>query len=90
MATYGVTDYATRSGVASIIEVWSGAFYSDWEASSAPIRSGVRSFTLTTYNGDKVRVILPDGVTMPRTEANFLAIDKAVSDALNAHYGVTP
>lgn len=57
---------------------------STWEASGR-YRNGARSVTVTTYNGDKVRVELPEGVTFPRTDNNYLVIDAAISDALNAY-----
>lgn len=40
---------------------------------------------LTTYNGDKVRVTC----RAPRTDANYVEVDNAISDALTAHYEAT-
>jgi hypothetical protein len=74
--TYGVrSEYELSAGrKRDYLTVWSGPFYSVFEASavSLPKRDG---YMLTTYNGDKVRVTCP-----LRTD------DAAISAALAAHY----
>jgi hypothetical protein len=63
------------------LDVWSGPFYSVWEAEalSLPKRDG---YMLRTYNGDRVRVTCPVG----RTDDNWQEIDAAISDALTEHH----
>ena len=73
------------AGETTPITVWSGPFYETFEASGRAV-NGARRITLTTYNGDKVVVRLPDGVTLPRTDDNFQAIDRSISWALQDHY----
>ena len=69
------------------ISVWSGAFYDAFEA-GGNLRQNARqiTLTLTTYNGDKVVVTFGAGIVGPRTNSNYLAIDGAISAALNDHY----
>lgn len=80
---FGVaTDYEyTATHKRERITVWSGAFYSVFEAEGYSLPGG-RGYMLTTYNGDKVRVTC----AAPRTEANYLEADSAVSAALTEHY----
>ncbi|MCK9600459.1 MAG: hypothetical protein M0R06_15545 [Sphaerochaeta sp.] len=90
MTRYGVTtdyDYSAEH-MRHRIRVWSGAWYGAWEADgySLPNNAG---YMLTTYNGDKIRVLCP----CPRGDDNWQAVDDAISDALVAHYekrGVYP
>lgn len=81
---YGITEF-TRTACTVPIAVWSGSFYNVFEADGTA-RDGARSITLHTYNGDKVRATLPDGVTFPRTPENYSAIDEALTGALEAFY----
>jgi hypothetical protein len=62
------------------ILVWSGPFYSVFEADgySLPRRDG---YMLTTYNGDKIRVACPI-----RSDETWQETDKAIDAALTAHY----
>lgn len=76
------TDYDYRvSHKRDRIVVWSGPFYSVFEAEgfSLPNNAG---YMLTTYNGDKVRVDCPS----PRDSENHEETDRLVSQALTAHY----
>ena len=65
------------------ISVWSGAFYDTFEA-GGNLRQNARQITLTTYNGDKVVVTFGAGIVGPRTNSNYLAIDGAISAALDS------
>lgn len=80
---YGVsTDYDyNASHKRDRITVWSPPFASTYEAEGYSLPGG-DGYMLTTYNGDKVRVTCPT----PRTDETYEAVDKAVSDALNAHH----
>lgn len=83
MARYGVTsdyDYAATHQ-RDRIEVWSGPFYSTWEASGLSLPKG-DGYMLTTHNGDKIRVTCET----PRTDANYEEIDNAVAAALRDFY----
>jgi len=82
---FGVRDEETSTPKTGHITVWEGDWFGSFTAEAKP-RHGVKSATFTDYNGDKVRVILPDGVTFPRTGDNFRAIDAAISAAFDAHY----
>lgn len=62
------------------IVVWSGPFYSVFEADGLSLPSG--GYMLTTYNGDKVRVECPS----PRDSSNREEVDQAIASALNAHH----
>lgn len=89
MTRYGIrNEYDDYTASATSLTAWEGSFMSTWTATAERVRNGVKSFTLYTYAGDelhnRVRVILPEGVTMPRTDQNYEQIDQAVSDALNA------
>ena len=81
---YGVTDQPLPTGAGSEIVLWSGPWHEIYEA-SGKARQGAKSITLTDYNRDKFRVVLPEGVTFPRTAENFIAIDAAISEAYEAH-----
>lgn len=63
------------------LTVWSPPFASVYEAEGLSLPNG-DGYMLTTYNGDKVRVTCPT----PRDEANYQAIDAAISAALNEHF----
>ena len=65
------------------ISVWSGAFYDTFEA-GGNLRQNARQMTITTYNGDKVVVTFGAGIVGPRTNSNYLAIDGAISAALDS------
>ena len=65
------------------ISVWSGAFYDTFEA-GGNLRQNARQMTITTYNGDKVVVTFGAGIVGPRTNNNYLAIDGAISAALDS------
>lgn len=67
------------------ISVWSGAFYDTFEA-EGKLRRNARRITLTTYNGDKVVVTFGAGITGPRTDYNYMEIDRQISATLEAHY----
>lgn len=85
MTRYGVmTDYETMTEKTGELTVWEGSFMSTLTATTGRIRHGSSTFTLHTYAGDNVRVTLPEGVTMPRTDLNYQRIDEAISEALNA------
>lgn len=80
---YGVTtDYEySATHKRERINVWSGSFFSTWEAEGYSLPRG-DGYMLTTYNGDKVRVSCP----APRTDENFRVVDAAISDALTKHH----
>jgi hypothetical protein len=83
MTVYGITvdyDY-TVTHKREFIRVWSPPFFSVFEADGYTLPKG-DGYMLTTYNGDKVRVSCPT----PRNDANWMAVDQAISDALNAHH----
>jgi hypothetical protein len=84
-ALFGVaTDYEYRgTHKRDRITVWSGPFYSTFEAEGVSLPNDA-GYMLTTYNGDKVRVACP----APRTEDNFEDVDRLVSGALDAHFRV--
>lgn len=84
MTMYGVAVSERDSGRGFYLSVWSGSFMSTWEAQGYP-RDGAKRITLTTYNDDKVVVHLPEGVTFPRTDKNYEAIDAAIDGALNEY-----
>lgn len=90
---FGIRTEETASTKRETITVWSGSFMSTFEAEGYA-NNGAKTYSLTTYNGDAVPARLPEGVTAPRTAENHLAIDRAISDALTAHYAqigaVTP
>ena len=80
---YGVTedyDYTATHKRARIV-VWSGAFFSVFEAEGFSLPKG-DGYMLTTYNGDKVRVECP----IERTDDNYQQFDAAITAALDAHY----
>jgi hypothetical protein len=81
--TYGVTsDYEyNATHKRDKIRVWSGAFFSVFEAEGYSLPGG-DGYMLTTYNGDKVRVTCP----ARRNGDNYRKVDAAVSAALRAHY----
>lgn len=85
--SYGVmTDYEyTATHKRERITVWSPPFASVFEAEGYA-RPGSSRYHLTTYNGDRVTVQLPRGITAPRTDENFHEIDRAISEHLSAHY----
>lgn len=85
--SYGVrTEETGRNDVGrERITVWSGAFFATFEADGTA-RDGATFYTLFTYNGDRLRVKLPDGVTAPRTDENYRAIDDAIASRLAEHY----
>lgn len=86
MIRFGVTTDCDRSSVRrEYVNVYSGSFLSTFEADGYA-NHGAQTYSLTTYNSDKVAVRLPEGVTAPRNDANSREIDKAISDALNAHF----
>lgn len=82
MKHFGITtDYEYRADhKRDRLNVWSGPFMGVWEASGLSLQDG---YMLTTYNGEKIRVECPT----PRTDDNYPEIDRAINDALNAHYG---
>lgn len=79
---YGVrTEYEKNEGKKrDYLTVWSGPFFSVWEADGVSLPSG--GYMLTTYNDTKVRVECPS----PRTEDNYKQVDQAISEALTKHY----
>ena len=82
MIRYGVTsDYEyNATHRRERLSIWSGPFYSVWEGEAYSLASG---YMLTTYNGDKIRVVCPT----PRRDDNHEEIDAAIGDALRKHYG---
>lgn len=82
---FGIRDEETNTPKTGHITVWEGDWFGSFTAEAKP-RNGARSATFTDYNGDRVRIILPAGVTFPRTGGNFRAIDAAISDTFAAHY----
>ncbi len=81
---YGITtdyEYAYDHKRDRIV-VWSGPFFGTFEAEGLelPRHDG---YMHTTYNGDKVRVQCPT----PREAYNYEQVDRAINDALSAHYG---
>jgi hypothetical protein len=81
--SYGVmTDYDRNDGrKRDYLRVWSGPFYSVWEADGVSLPRG-DGYMLTTYNGERVRVTCPT----PRTDENYREVDAAIDAALRAHY----
>lgn len=84
MTVYGVaTDYDRSAGrKREYLTVWSGPFFSVWEADAVSLPKG-DGYMLRTYNGVKVRVSCPT----PRTDENYEEVDAAIDAALRAHYG---
>lgn len=83
---YGITvNYDASTGKSQEILIWSGAFMAVYEGYGR-IRKGSKSFTVLTYNDDKVTVRFPEGVTGMRDQDNYEQIDQAISTALNAHH----
>lgn len=85
MTRYGYTeDYEYNATHKRIyFTIWSGPFMSTWEADGYAT-PGAKQVTLNTYaQTNKVVVKLPDGVTFPRTDKNYEAIDAAINAALN-------
>lgn len=72
---YGATHKRSK------IDVWSGPFYHTREGTGFSRANG-RGFIITTYNGDKVTV----DCASPRTDDNYIEVDKAIDAALAAHY----
>lgn len=62
------------------VTVWSGPFCSTWDAVGYSLPKG-DGYMLTTYGGAKVRVTCP-----LRSEETWEEADKAVNDALIAHF----
>ena len=64
------------------LTLWSGQFCSDYEgiALQLPKRDG---YMVTTFTGRKVRVECES----PRTEENYLRVDKAINDAVESDNG---
>lgn len=83
MTGYGVRIDDRHRGYADFT-VWSGPFMSTYEGRGI-LRDGAKRTTVITYNDDRVPVFFPEGVRLPRTEANFEAIDQAINDALNEY-----
>lgn len=83
MPSYGITqDYEySATHKRDRLMIWSGPFFSvfESEAYTLPKADG---YMLTTYNGDRVRVSCP----APRNEDNWQEVDKALGEALEAHY----
>ncbi len=77
------SEYDAETAKTLPLTVWAGAFCEEFIARGFP-RHGAKSATFTTPYDEKVRVVLPEGVTFPRTEKNYLAIDRAISDAFSA------
>lgn len=83
---YGTrTEYDTSTAKRERVTAWSGPFFETFEAEGYA-NHGAKTYSLITYNGDKVAARLPEGITAPRTPTNYQAIDQAISDALNAHH----
>lgn len=82
MMQYGVTsDYEyNATHRRERLDIWSNPFYSVWEGEAYSLASG---YMLTTYNGDKIRVVCPT----PRRDDNYEEIDAAINEALNKYYG---
>lgn len=82
---YGIrTEYETRTERRDYLSAWSGPFMSVYEAQGYA-NNGAKTYSMTDYNGDRIAAKLPEGITAPRTDQNFMQIDAAISDALNAH-----
>lgn len=79
MNVYGVaTDYDRNEGrKRDYLQVWSGPFFSVWEADGVSLPKG-DGYMLTTYNGRKVRVECPT----PRNDENWQEVDAAISAAM--------
>ena len=81
--SFGVTvDYEyTETHKRSRIQVWEGPWWSVFVADGLSLPGG-DGYMLTTYNGDKVRVTCP----VVRTDDNYEPMDRAINDALVAHF----
>lgn len=81
---YGVaTDYEySATHKRERLTVWSGPFYSVYEAEAYTLPAG-DGYMVTTYNGDRLRVECPT----PRTDATYQAVDDAISATLVAYWG---
>ena len=79
---YGIMDHEGTAHTTPFT-VWSGAFASNREGWGTA-RHGARSVTIHREYGGTVRVVLPEGVTFPRTDKNYLAIDAAINAAMRA------
>ena len=78
---YGVSTDYEWTGKRDRITVWSGGFMGTFEAEGMSLPNG-DGYLLTTYNdGYKVRVTCP----VPRDETNFLEVDSAINEAMNAY-----
>lgn len=84
MTVYGIAPLGHRTAFTAHLSVWSSAFMSVFEAEGTT-RDGAKSATFTDYSGERFRVILPDGITFPRTDGNYEEIDQAISEAYEAH-----
>lgn len=84
MTRYGITTQPSERGVSDWLTVWSGAFSSDFEGQGIA-RPGAKQITISLEWRGQVIVKLPDGVTFPRTDANYEAIDAAINEAIKAH-----
>lgn len=81
MTHFGITTDYEYTGKRDRIEVWEGSFMSSHTATGYSLPKG-DGYMLTDYNGDKIRVECPT----PRTGLNYLQVDHAINEALNAHY----
>lgn len=71
-------------GGRDFVTVWSGVFMSNFEGQGYATH-GVSTMTVVLEYDGPVAVTLPEGVTFPRTDENYTAIDSAINEALNAH-----
>lgn len=66
------------------ITLWSGPFMSVFEATGYA-RDGARRITMTDYSDEQFVVVLPKGMTFPRTDENFLRVDDVIRQAYSKH-----
>ena len=84
MTRYGIHPH-DRTPHTEPFTVWSGAFMSELEGYGT-FRDGAKSVIVHVDYLEPVRVTFPEGVTLPRTDDNYEAVDAAISDALNRAY----
>jgi hypothetical protein len=84
MTTFGVvTDYEWRgTHKTDRLTIWSGSFMSLYEGEAISLPNGAGYMVYVYQSGSKVRVSCP----CPRDDTNYLKVDNAISEALDAHY----
>lgn len=87
MTLYGIATEPSERAPGDWLTVWSGAFMSEFEG-QGNARPGSDRIVITLEWRGQVLVVLPDGVTFPRTDKNYTQIDDAINAAINYHLRV--